>query len=324
MPGITDHSPPIFNLNFEYIYSPANQVWYIRFNNSEKIFVLEYKLHTSIDKGLTWETFSSNYGLTSIAVSPFDDYAVLGFGGVMGGGGIYLSDDNGTNWKLNESIRRDDVISCAFIDTGKIFVGLGSHDESSGGLTISTDYGKSWIEAGFNEFLSVLSIFPVTKSLILLGCILDNITDPNHGPQVYYSSNGGDQWELAQIDSNMKMILTFEISSNDIILAGTYGSGIYFSSDLGTSWNYFSHQNHLVYDIAISKENYIFVASQSYMNDTMNDFLSYSLDFGKTWAYDTSGVYGRIEALEIDEDNYLYIGSSTGLYRSSTKTSKLK
>lgn len=324
LPEITEQPGPDFKLSFEQLDSPARYVSQLAFDTKGRIFISGDKIYRSLDSGHTWQTVFDNFGPTCFAIRPEDNSIVFSFTGSMGGGGIITSNNHGASWERNSSFIAGDVLACSFIGPQQIMVGRFAHDESGGGLSISNDNGVSWIEADLDPYLNVYAIFPFSEQQIVLGCYIYGIIHPRWEPQVYYSANAGNSWHLARIDSEMTSIISFSKNSKDIIFGGTNASGLYCSNDLGMNWKFLALRNNCIWDIAISKDDHMFICSDASDDSSERNQILYSLDAGKTWAIDSTGNYGQIQTIEIGPDNYLYFGSTRGLYKSTSKISSLE
>jgi hypothetical protein len=142
--------------------------------------------------------------------------------------GVYLSTNNGNSWTLNNSLTNTHVVSFTFSDSN-IFAG------SNNGVYLSTNNGTSW--TAMNSGLSDTII----HSLVISG---NKIFAGTHDG-VFISTNNAVNWTAVNTGIPISANIGVEILavSGTNVVAGTYstiypyiGTGVYFSSNNGSSW----------------------------------------------------------------------------------------
>lgn len=215
---------------------------------------------------------SSAYsGLTYRMAGPFRggrSTAVTGIPGkpfqfLMGttGGGVWRTDDAGTNWKnITDGFFGGSVgaVAIADADPNIIYVGTGSADPrgntSTGrGVYKSDDGGKTWSFSGLPEAgqIGKIRVHPKDPNLVYVAA-LGHLFGPNKERGVYRSKNGGADWEaVLQVgDSTGAVSLAMNPQNPREIYAGMWraerkpwsmisgseAGGVYKTMDGGDTW----------------------------------------------------------------------------------------
>lgn len=173
---------------------------------------------TSTDEGMTW--IPSNTGLNGNQINSF-----VIFGGDVYAGtpqdGVYRSTDGGNSWGptgLNPAMSPDPYVTCLAASQGKIFAG------TQGGLLISSDTGKTWI--GNSWVQASVQALAVNDSI---ACAVSNY-------YVYVSIDAGASWNTEDPASpNATGALSLALVGHTIFV-GTFGNGVYRSTDEGVTW----------------------------------------------------------------------------------------
>jgi photosystem II stability/assembly factor-like uncharacterized protein len=194
--------------------------------------------------------------ITGVRQEPFTFY----FGAT--GGGVWRSNDAGTNW---ENIS-DGQIKCGSIgavaiapsDPAVIYVGTGSacpRGNISAGIGVyrSTDKGKTWNFIGLPKsgMIGKIEVHPSNPDVAFVAA-LGNPFGPNPERGVYRTSDGGKKWEQVHTmgDSTGCVDLVMDPSNPRIIYAAMWRAerkpwtlhdggkkgGIWKSSDGGDTW----------------------------------------------------------------------------------------
>ena len=208
-----------------------------------------------------------------------------------GGGGVYLSTDNGTSWN---NMLGGHCSTLAICDTGVFSV-------NDGNLYLSTDNGSSWTLAntGLPQNASVSSF--VTSG---------TYTYAGTSEGVYLTTNYGGSWSSVSAGlPTFPLINTLAINGTNIF-AGTEYDGIFLSADSGNTWTAVNsgYGNAPVKSFAFSGTN-IFVATGN------NGGVFLSTDYGNTWAADSFNLPSN--ALIIS-DSTIFVGTEGfGVWRRS-------
>ncbi|MGH2637749.1 MAG: WD40/YVTN/BNR-like repeat-containing protein, partial [Rhabdochlamydiaceae bacterium] len=177
------------------------------------------------------------------------------FAGAEGSaGGIYLSTDNGMNWKMS-GLPEIDV-------TGFATVGTALYAETAvNGVYLSTDSGLHW-----NSVNQGLPTYGVTGDIEVTSLCASNadlfVGLVNRG--IFLSTDKGASWHVTKnngLPSNSS-VSAFAATGSNLFVGFQFGSVIYLSTDNGTSWsgNAMGFGGESVYGFAVDGTN-IFVAS---------------------------------------------------------------
>lgn len=106
-------------------------------------------------------------------------------------------------------------------------------------------------------------------------------------------------------------VQSLAVSSSGSIFAGTYGSGVYRSTDNGASWAQVGLTSSEVYSFAVNSSNYIF-AGVGYFN--LGAYLS--TDNGSSWT-PIGLTSSNVTSLAINSSGYVIAGTYGGVYLST-------
>jgi photosystem II stability/assembly factor-like uncharacterized protein len=264
-------------------------------------------VYRSTDYGDTWNltlpTSIKDFTVDSVAGGNRIIYA-------GGHGGVYISRDDGINWRaVNSGLENREVRSIAIIpdesEGSTLLAGTGE------GVFRSSNYGTSWVPSS-PTILDVyaLTVFKdETGDIIVLAGIE---TEYNGlGNCIFRSTDNGQSWietSLPTLWAGSFAIIPNETSGRNIF-AGTY-SGVYLSTDNGTNW---THLN-----IGEQRSVWTFTTSTNEMGN-MNLFAGTFLggvflttNNGTDWTTVNSGLPYEddwIYSLEV-LDPYIFAGTS--------------
>lgn len=182
----------------------------------------------STDSGTTWASARDGLVDTTVLALAFDGTKL--FAGTLGG--VYYSTDQGDGWTVVNFGLTDIYVRCLGANGTKLFAGT-----YGGGVFRSTDSGAHWTSASAG----------LTNTDILNFAFLGpNVYAGTYGG-MFYSSNDGNQWfsisitnpnatsDLFSKPSAPKAIYSFAVSDTNLFV-GTYGGGVFLSTDGGDSW----------------------------------------------------------------------------------------
>ena len=204
-------------------------------------------------------------------VGPFRGGRVLAVAGVPGdpltyyfgaaAGGVWKTTNGGVDWTPlfdKEPVQSIGAIALAESDPNVIYVGTGEScirgDISFGdGVYKSLDAGKTWTNVGLKDSRHIAKVIVDAHNPdIVLVAALGHAYGPNSERGVYRSTDGGKTWEkvLYKDDKTGAIELTFDPNNSHVLYAALYeagrtpygltsggpGSGLYKSSDGGTTW----------------------------------------------------------------------------------------
>lgn len=175
-------------------------------------------------------------------------------------GGLWYTDNNGTSFR--PTFDNEDVItigdfavnwtdSIIWIGTGEVNSSRSSY--AGLGMYVSYDFGKNWERKGLEEthHIGKVLIDPNDNNHILVSA-LGHLYSPNNERGIYESTDGGDSWtQQLFVDENSGSVdMIRDPDNSDILYAAIWhrerrawnfvesgnGSGIYKSTDGGSSW----------------------------------------------------------------------------------------
>jgi photosystem II stability/assembly factor-like uncharacterized protein len=182
------------------------------------------------------------------------------------GYGVYLSTNDGLDWKLTDStISRRWVWSLA-VRGSNIFAGTDS------GVLLSINNGASWrrVDGGLaNELVTALAVI---DSNVFAGMY--------YNAGIIMSTDLGEHWKQSDSGLTDKYIRTMTVNGVNIF-AGTNFSGVFGSSDSGRSWQHLGLSSYDARGIAVNNHN-VFVGT--------NSGVFRSSDDGHTWKAMSNGL----------------------------------
>lgn len=117
-------------------------------------------------------------------------------------------------------------------------------------------------------------------------------------------------WETSNNGLNANHIYSLSVQSNNHIIAGSLGKGVFLSTDNGTNWNEINSgfpDSSNVYSLAVNSNDYIFAST--------DEGVFCSIDNGENWTIKMPST--STGALAIDSNNIIFVDTDDGIYRSS-------
>jgi photosystem II stability/assembly factor-like uncharacterized protein len=228
--------------------------------------------------GNSWNpSFPSVSSVIQVITSGNDIYAATN------GHGIFKSQNNGSTWTALTPVTGSSHIYSVAKAGNNLFAGTAGI-----GVYKSGDDGTTWAEV--NEGLT-------SKTIHMLTPVGNNLFAATSNG-LFLSKNNGSNWALSGLPGIN--IITVKADNNKIY-AGTWGEGVFVSSDDGTSWE--KKNNGLtalnVYAIAFDTNHNLYVSAGA------NVYVS--KDGGNNWASISQGIPYNVWSLEV-MDGYLYAG----------------
>jgi photosystem II stability/assembly factor-like uncharacterized protein len=218
-------------------------------------------LDSSLYKAMEWRSIGPFRGgrVTAVTGIPSQPYAYY-FGAT--GGGVWKTEDGGLNWKcISDSVFGTGSVGAIAVsewDPNVVYVGMGEApirgDVSHGdGMYKSTDAGKTWKHIGLADTsqISRVRIHPRNPDLAYVAA-LGHVYGPNEERGVFRTVDGGKSWEriLFRNTKTGAIDLSLDPSNPRIIYAALWeagrtphsltsggpGSGLFKSTDGGTTW----------------------------------------------------------------------------------------
>jgi photosystem II stability/assembly factor-like uncharacterized protein len=156
-----------------------------------------------------------------------DSYIFVG----TDGDGIFVSTNNGENWKsMNEGLQSKLIhtilITGKTLPAGQTRIFAGTET----GVSVSTDNGENW--RSINSGLSGLGVWSLEVSEDTLG---DTTIFAGAWSGVYSSTDWGENWEVTSLSNTTAPVNSILIYKN-FICAATFSEGIFNSYDNGLTW----------------------------------------------------------------------------------------
>lgn len=136
---------------------------------------------------------------------------------IIGGYGIYYSNDLGINWEKVDSFDIE-IYSLAATNAGSFIAG------SDGKMYKSQDHGESW-----------RLVFDETSNYFKDIIVKDNfIYAASRGQGIYVSIDDGENWEKSSDGLLSEDIISLCADKNNIIFAGTFRYGVFSTNEVST------------------------------------------------------------------------------------------
>ena len=256
--------------------------------------------YRSTDHGNTWT--QQNSGLSGLNVSSVV-YDPSNNSLLCGSDQVYRSTDNGSTWT---GLGPAASIYALYIDqTNHHFFAV----TWLGGVQRSMDNGATWqqVNTGLVSFWLMKMSGNASGHLFLVGY---------NG--VYRSTDNGAHWIEMNTGIMNTHVVALARSNRDYLFAGTDGSGIFRSTDLGQTWDNLSR---LDIDPYVSGVAVTFAAMENcHVFQGTAQGIYRSTDRGNDWTKLTNGIpqFDRTTCLYSATTGYLYAGLfERGLFRSS-------
>ncbi|MGA9851800.1 MAG: glycosyl hydrolase [Gammaproteobacteria bacterium] len=225
---------------------------------------------TQLTSALNWRSIGPYVGGRVIAVTGVTQQPNLYYMGATGGG-VWKSANYGATWQNisdgyfgNANIG---AIAVAPSDASVIYVGTGESDIrnttlTGDGMYKSTDAGKTWTQIGLADthIISRIVVDPNNPDIVYVAA-MGHVFASNTERGVYKSTDGGKTWKkiLYVNDQTGAIDLVMNPRNPQIIYAAMWqayrthwgfssggpGSGIYVSTDGGSSWTNITHNTGL-------------------------------------------------------------------------------
>lgn len=169
------------------------------------------------------------------------------------GGGLFKSEDNGTNWFLL-AFEYIGVYEIEINELGYIYV------RSGGDLYRSMDNGQTW--EIIHYWGGGIESYP--------GGLMFASSSTGSYISLIRSTDYGNIWEeVAIYPSNVEYVKDIEIKNSDTIYVGTTkftgeGGGVYRSTDGGDSWQHIGLSDHYVSSLALNTSGDLFAGTQGH------------------------------------------------------------
>ena len=210
--------------------------------------------------GMKWRLLGPYRGGRVLAVTGVPGDANLYYFGAVAGG-VWKTTDAGSTWQPlfdKEPISSIGSIAVAESDPNVIYVGTGEacirgNISFGDGVYKSTDGGKTWQNVGLRDTRHIghIIVHPRDPNIVFVAA-LGHAYGPNPERGIFRSTDGGKTWEkvLYKDERTGGIDITFDRTNPSILFAALWeayrtpwsltsggpGSGLYRSSDGGTTW----------------------------------------------------------------------------------------
>jgi photosystem II stability/assembly factor-like uncharacterized protein len=209
--------------------------------------------------------------------------------------GVFISTDDGSTWKISNAGLGDTAISSFAVQGTNVYVGTGRK-----GVFKSTDYGNNWVPANNGMTSANVTQLLITKAGYLFAS--------TNGSGIYI--NNGNSW--TSVDSGLTSQTVYNLISNtdgSKIFAGTFGSGVFLSTNIGLSWSPVNNGlgNMTVEALGMSNDG-LYAGTYSCIYK--------STDNGSNWT--PHGLLNTTDCTILALDNYIFIATAgNGIYLST-------
>jgi photosystem II stability/assembly factor-like uncharacterized protein len=247
-------------------------------------------IYTSSDEGNSWILKDS--GLTNLRINAITP----DINGTLYAGSkslwVFTSVDTGNTWiPHNVGGTGNSISSIAVIGTN-IFAG-----EAGDGVFLSTNSGLSWAEKGLC-CASVLSVCTDSVGYVYAGTNAGGVYRSVAPFSTWTMMNNGLPLTLPQIRAL--------IAYGSVIVAGTYGSGIFISEDHGLTWSAASNGLEDLNVISLAADG------QKLFAGTESGGVFVSANQGLNWVQSNEGLSANNLTALTTYNNILYAGFSNG------------
>lgn len=237
------------------------------------------------------------------------------FAGTYGGGGIFLSTNNGTSWtpvntglssaSLPYALGNTSVYSFAVSGTS-VFAGTNGGD----GVHCSTNNGANWI--GTNTGLSNTVVMALAVSPNGAGGT--NLFAGTYLGGVFLSTDNGNSWKAVNNGLTNTVVASLAVNDNGTggsdLFAGTLGGGVFLSTDYGSHWS--------AVNVGVTSNNVNCLAASGtkiYAGTDSGVFLS--TNNGTLWSHASNGLYTCSVRSLVPSGSALIAGTKTGFFVST-------
>ncbi len=217
--------------------------------------------------------------------------------------GIVRSTDGGGTWNGLWFNQDSYPVYSLLIDSdGYIYAGTGY---DNGVIMSSTDNGNNWLQLNTGSAATFVYALAI-DSIGHLFAGMDN--------GIYRSTNNGNSW--VQINSGLTVIdiRSLVIHSSGILFAGTYGEGVFLSTNNGDTWEATGLTSTYIRSLVVNSIGDIFAGTEG-------SGVFCSTDNGNTWSQTSTGLTSQyVYSLAINADDRLFAGTLQGVFRSAEST----
>lgn len=268
--------------------SPVTNVAHLAGSQGFIAASIPYGVEISTDGGDTWTLAHVGMAMNTLV----NDFAVDGNNIVAGTStGVYLDKDAGSVWvTLNSGLPQGANCTAVTVGNGLLLAGL-----SDGAVFKSTDYGTSWAPA--DSGIEV-GIFNAISGMTMIGKDIFAITQLH----IYRSTDYAKSWTIISNSGGSAVAA----HNGDLYVCGNDGVGS-VSKDSGSTW--------IPINKGLTGSAQAYAFSEPFVFAGTASGICSSNDEGEDWTPVDSGISQlSIGTLAVNDD-YLFAGSGTGLFR---------
>jgi hypothetical protein len=212
---------------------------------------------------------------------------------VIKGGGIYTSQDSGTNWMPTSAPDTNWISIASSSDGSKLVAAV--HD---GGIYTSVDSGATWMagDTPATGWSSVASSADGTKLTAVVGGSVFGFSFGGPPGPIYISSDSGATWTATSI-TNADCTSVASSADGTKLLAASWPNPIYSSTNSGATWTVTNSTFPYLVSIATSADGIKLIAGAFdpfHPPGSGGSCGAYvSTNSGATWTQTSAGDYGR-------------------------------
>ncbi len=283
---------PVEYENWLAVWEASSNYFYTK--DSVMISLNDNDVMISTDNGSEWRTVLSGFayrlGFGQITVGKDNNNVIIA------NGAVYLSSNEGRDWKLGEYVDSKYVSS----DTlGVLYAVSGTR-----GIIKSSDNGRTWNEApdAFRDYHPV-SISIDGKNRIFVGA----------DGGMYRSTDHGVNWLRVVSGIDSSLLSPAYVVSFGAVTFSKMRFGTYRTDDGGSKWVHISDYDE--WPMCMTPDNIL-------VGVTLARYPAYSTDMGKTWNELDRELYAKrlyIKSIGVNGNGFVFIGSVEGKILRSTK-----
>lgn len=252
-------------------------------------------IYRSVNNGSNWTPSTSSLFTTSFGCMAFSPTGAV----YSGASGVFKTQDGGNNWQdVSTGMGAPRSIYCfKSIRNGTYFVG------TKLGIWRSVDSGLTWQQkiTGISHF----NVLQITENAV--GDVLFHAYNSVPKAAIYRSTNNGDNWTQVAANGCDLYIKIKQHKADTLWATSRFGGAttLSYSINNGATWNNNPLVISAIWDIDVSKENTIFVASET-------EGVSRSDNGGQTFNLAVGGSgpwYGNVLEIERDENGVIFAAS---------------
>ena len=263
-------------------------------NADQEIFVLTLDgMYKSTNQGTNWIKIRHG-GYSNSVITPQNNLVIAE------SREVYLSTNSGNDWQ-QIYLANEDITTVGTDLNGNLFVATNYYGINFSFTKIykSSDHGLNWstVYSGSEHLMS----FEFSNNNIYFG----------YAQGILKSTNGGLSWtHINVVGSGNCKDLEIDVLNNIYFVSGSNGSGVFRSTNDGTTWDNLWFNNILPISIETDSSEYIYLGTQ--------DGIYISTDFGQSWFESSLGIQNRIILYtKRITNNSLLCGTWEGVYNSS-------